>query len=152
RGHQTAMKLPHPSKSFLYLCDLLLCIVFFHCLVPTTVSASVRSNVTLPCYARTEKQIADDTVNILWKKDDQTVVQVQKGITTYGSGFKGRASVSLHHYKDGDLSLNILRVTTSDKGLYRCYHRDTEEHGYPTRWVKSLVSTLLLWRVRFKSN
>uniref|UniRef100_A0A671KH04 Ig-like domain-containing protein n=1 Tax=Sinocyclocheilus anshuiensis TaxID=1608454 RepID=A0A671KH04_9TELE len=128
---------------------------FFKILFPArTVSRwnAFRSNVTLPCYARTEKQIADDTVNILWKKDDQTVVQVQKGITTYGSGFKGRASVSLHHYKDGDLSLNILRVTPSDKGLYRCYHRDTEEHGYPTRWVKSLVSTLLLWRVRFKSN
>ncbi len=112
-------------------CNLMLCIVFFHCLVPTTVSASVRSNVTLPCYAPTEKQIADDTVNILWKKDDQMVLQVQTGITTYGSGFEGRASVSLHHYKDGDLSLNILGVTTSDKGLYRCYHRTTEEHGYP---------------------
>ncbi len=112
-------------------CNLMLCIVFFHCLVPTTVSASVRRNVTLPCYARTEKQIADDTVNILWKKDDQMVLQVQKGNTTYGSGFEGRASVSLHHYKDGDLSLNILGVTTSDKGLYRCYHRTTEDHGYP---------------------
>uniref|UniRef100_A0A8C1WWG1 Uncharacterized protein n=1 Tax=Cyprinus carpio TaxID=7962 RepID=A0A8C1WWG1_CYPCA len=76
-------------------CDLMLCIVSFHCLVPTTVSTSVNSNVTLPCYARTEKQITDDTVNILWKKDDRTVLQVQKGITTYGSGFTGRVLVSL---------------------------------------------------------
>lgn len=112
-------------------CDLMLCIVSFHCLVPTTVSTSVNSNVTLPCYARTEKQITDDTVNILWKKDDRTVLQVQKGITTYGSGFTGRVLVSLHYYKDGDLSLNMVRVTMSDKGLYRCYHRTTEEQGYP---------------------
>ncbi len=103
----------------------------FQCLVPTTVNVSVRGNVTLPCYARTEKQITDDAVNILWKKDDQTVLQVHKGNTKYGSGFTGRASVSLHHYKDGDLSLNMLRVTTSDKGLYRCYHNTDEEHGYP---------------------
>ncbi|KAI2668289.1 Programmed cell death 1 ligand 1 [Labeo rohita] len=91
----------------------------------------VRSNITLPCYARTEKQIADDSVNILWKKDDQIVLQVQKGITTYGSGFRGRALVSLPRYKDGDLSVDILRVTTSDKGLYQCYYSANDEHGYP---------------------
>ncbi|XP_042572563.1 uncharacterized protein LOC109096774 isoform X2 [Cyprinus carpio] len=107
--------------------------------VPTTVSVSVSGNVTLPCYARTEKTIADDSVNILWNKDDQMVLQVQKGHTKYGSGFTERASVSLHHYKDGDLSLNILGVTTSDKGLYRCYHNTDEEHGYPS--AVSLIVT-----------
>lgn len=111
----------------------------FQCLVPTTVSVSVSGNVTLPCYARTEKTIADDSVNILWNKDDQMVLQVQKGHTKYGSGFTERASVSLHHYKDGDLSLNILGVTTSDKGLYRCYHNTDEEHGYPS--AVSLIVT-----------
>ncbi|XP_058635435.1 uncharacterized protein si:dkey-22i16.9 [Onychostoma macrolepis] len=114
------------------MCGLnLLCKFHLEVFVPTTVNVSVRGNVTLPCYARTEKQISDDAVNILWKKDDQTVLQIQKGITTYGSGFKCRASVSLHHYKDGDLSLNMLGVITSDKGLYRCYHNTDEEHGYP---------------------
>uniref|UniRef100_A0A8C1RMN2 Immunoglobulin V-set domain-containing protein n=1 Tax=Cyprinus carpio TaxID=7962 RepID=A0A8C1RMN2_CYPCA len=67
------------------------------------------------------------------------VLQVQKGHTKYGSGFTERASVSLHHYKDGDLSLNILGVTTSDKGLYRCYHNTDEEHGYPS--AVSLIVT-----------
>ncbi|XP_016090094.1 uncharacterized protein [Sinocyclocheilus grahami] len=138
---------------YLLMCNsVFLCRVHLEALVPTTVSASVKSNVTLPCYARTEKQIADDTVNILWKKDDQTVLQVQKGITTYGSGFKGRASVSLHHYKDGDLSLNILRVTTSDKGLYRCYHRDTEEHGYPAAVTFNVTADQKFYAKKFGDN
>lgn len=109
----------------------MLCFVSFHCLVPTTVNATIRSNVTLPCYARTEKRIADDAVKIYWKKDDQIVLQVQKGITNHGSSFTGRASVSLPHYKDGDLSLTIFWVTPADKGLYRCYHNTEEEHGHP---------------------
>ncbi|XP_067298761.1 uncharacterized protein si:dkey-22i16.9 [Pseudorasbora parva] len=108
-----------------------LCNFHLEVFVPTSVNTLIRGNVTLPCYARTEKKIADDAVNIFWKKDDQTVLEVQKGITKYGSGFTGRASVSLHHYKDGDLSLTILWVTTSDKGLYRCYHNTEEEHGHP---------------------
>lgn len=94
-------------------------------------NTTIRGNVTLPCYARTEKQIADDAVNIIWKKDDQMVLEVQKGIIKYGSGFTGRASVSLHLYKDGDLSLTIFSLRTSDKGLYRCYHSVEEEHGHP---------------------
>ncbi|KAL0146460.1 hypothetical protein M9458_058235 [Cirrhinus mrigala] len=108
-----------------------LCSFHLEALVPTTVSAPVRGNVTLPCYARTEKQMPDDAVNILWKKDDHMVLKVQKGMTTYGLGFTGRALVSLPRYKDGNLSLNIFGVTTSDKGLYRCYHRIEDEHGYP---------------------
>lgn len=115
------------SMRMTYVC----CFVSCHSLVPTTVNTPVRSNITLPCYARTEKQIADDSVNILWKKDDKIVLQVQKGITTYGSGFRGRALVSLPRYKDGDLSVDILRVTTSDKGLYQCYYSANDEHGYP---------------------
>ncbi|XP_043092460.1 uncharacterized protein si:dkey-22i16.9 [Puntigrus tetrazona] len=114
-----------------YCNAVFLCQFHLKVLVPATVSASVNSNITLHCYARTKKQVADDTVNVLWKKDDQIVFQVKNGITTYGPGFKGRASVSLPHYKDGDLSLNIHGVTTSDQGLFRCYHGDTDEHGYP---------------------
>lgn len=94
-------------------------------------NATIGQNVTLACYARTEKQITDDAVNILWKKDDQMVLQVKKGITKYGSSFTDRASVSLHQYKDGVISITIFSVTTSDKGLYRCYYSAEEEHGDP---------------------
>ncbi|XP_016416755.1 uncharacterized protein LOC107746920 isoform X1 [Sinocyclocheilus rhinocerous] len=138
---------------YMVKCDSVFrCEFHLEALVPTTVSTSVRSNVTLPCYARTEKRITDDAVNILWKKDGQTVLQVQKGITTYGSGFTGRASISLHHYKHGDLSLNMLRVTTSDKGLFRCYHRTTEEQGYPGAVTLNVTADQKFYAKKFGGN
>lgn len=134
-------------------CDsAFLCNFHLEALVPTTVSTSVYRNVTLPCYARTEKQITDDAVYILWKKDDRTVLQVQKGIATYGSGFTGRVSVSLYHYKEGDLSLNIFRVTPSDKGLYRCYHRTTEEQGYPGAVTLNVTADQKIYAKNFGEN
>ncbi|XP_051558680.1 uncharacterized protein si:dkey-22i16.9 isoform X2 [Myxocyprinus asiaticus] len=111
-------------------CDsAFVCRVYLEVFVPNTVNASFGDNVTLFCYARTEKNIDNNDVNILWKREDQTVLQVQNGITHHGSGFAGR--VSVNHYREGDLSLTILRVTTTDKGLYRCYHKTQEEHGHP---------------------
>ncbi|XP_057187122.1 uncharacterized protein si:dkey-22i16.9 [Triplophysa rosa] len=112
-------------------CDSeILCTVHLDVLVPTTVNASVQHNVTLPCYARTEKQMADDAMKILWKKDGEPFLEVKNGHTSYGSGFTQRASVSLNHYRDGDLSLSISMVTPSDSGLYQCYY-ETEEPGHP---------------------
>ncbi|XP_073698978.1 uncharacterized protein [Garra rufa] len=128
------------------------CRFHLEALVPTTVSTPVRSNITLHCYARTEKQIADDNVDILWKKDDKMVIQVQKGVTTYGSGFTGRASLSLPHYKDGDLSLNILGVTPSDKGLYRCYHRAEDMHGYPASVTLNVTAYQKVFEKKFGEN
>lgn len=102
----------------------------FQRLVPTSVNASVQHNVTLPCYARTEKLIADDAMKILWKKDGKLFLEVKNGHTSYGSGFTKRASVSLNDYRDGDLSLSISMVTLSDSGLYQCYY-ETEDPGHP---------------------
>ncbi|XP_077102549.1 uncharacterized protein LOC143753751 [Siphateles boraxobius] len=129
-----------------------LCRFHLEVFVPTTVNATIRSNVTLPCYARTEKQLADDAVNVLWKKDDQTVLQVQKGITSYGSSFTGRATVSLHHYKDGDLSLTIFWVTPADKGLYRCYHNTEEEHGHPGAVTLNVIAHQKFYAKKFGDN
>ncbi|XP_051993830.1 uncharacterized protein LOC127651837 [Xyrauchen texanus] len=113
-------------------CDsAFVCKVFLEVFVPNTVNASVGNNITLFCYARTEKTIADNDVNILWKREDKIVLEVQNGITHHGLGFTDRASVSLNGYRIGDLSLNIVGVTPSDKGLYRCYHKTQEEHGHP---------------------
>nr|XP_055060793.1 uncharacterized protein si:dkey-22i16.9 [Misgurnus anguillicaudatus]XP_055060794.1 uncharacterized protein si:dkey-22i16.9 [Misgurnus anguillicaudatus] len=106
------------------------CSVHLEVFVPSAVNASVRDNVTLHCYARTEKHIADEDVNIIWKRDDQTVLEVRNGIVNYGPGFEERFSVSLNHYKAGDLSLNISRVTPSDIGLYQCYHKSNKQ-GHP---------------------
>lgn len=96
-------------------------------------NASFQDNVILPCYAHTEKDIADDAVNILWTKEYQTpkkVAEVINGNASSGSGFK-RASLSPNHYRDGDLSLSVSKVTPSDNGLYLCYHGQTGEYGYP---------------------
>ncbi|XP_056586771.1 uncharacterized protein si:dkey-22i16.9 [Triplophysa dalaica] len=112
-------------------CDSeILCTVHLDVLVPTSVNASVQHNVTLPCYARTEKLMADDAMKILWKKDREPFLEVKNGHTSYGSGFTKRASVSLNDYRDGDLSLSISMVTLSDSGLYQCYY-ETEEPGHP---------------------
>ncbi|XP_073718518.1 uncharacterized protein [Misgurnus anguillicaudatus] len=106
------------------------CSVHLEVFVPSAVNASVGDNVTLPCYARTEKRIVDEDVNILWQREEQMVVEVKNGIVHYGSGFEERSSVSLNHYKAGDLSLNISRVTPSDIGLYLCYHK-SDKQGHP---------------------
>lgn len=106
------------------------CSTHLEVFVPSAVNASVRANVTLHCYARTEKRIADKAVNIFWKKEDQQVLEVKNGIVHYGSGFEERFSLSLNHYKAGDLSLNISRVTPSDSGLYLCYHK-SDKQGHP---------------------
>ncbi|XP_065121539.1 uncharacterized protein [Paramisgurnus dabryanus] len=107
-----------------------LCSVHLEVFVPSAVNASVQDNVTLHCFARTEKRIADKAVNIIWKRDDQIILEVKNGIVHYGPGFQERSSVSLNHYKSGDLSLNISRVTPSDSGLYLCYHK-SDEQGHP---------------------
>lgn len=108
-----------------------LCNSFLEVLFPVTVNVSVGEDVTLPCYAHTDKEVADDAVNILWKKGDHIAVQVQNGITNYGSGYAERAFVAVSGYKDGDLSFSIRRATTLDQGLYQCYHGTEEENGYP---------------------
>lgn len=104
------------------ICSTVLCNSFLEVLfpVPVTVNVSVREDVTLPCYAYTDKEVADDAVNILWKKGDHIAVQVQNGITNYGSGYAERAFVAVSGYKDGDLSFSIRRATTLDQGLYQC--------------------------------
>ncbi|XP_056092829.1 uncharacterized protein si:dkey-22i16.9 [Rhinichthys klamathensis goyatoka] len=138
---------------YMVLCDSkFLCRFHLEVFVPTTVNATFGSNITLPCYARTEKRITDDAVNVFWKKDDQTVLQVQKGITNHGLSFSGRATVSLDHYKDGDLSLTIFWVTTADKGLYRCYHNTEEEHGHPGAVTLNVIAHQKFCAKKFGDN
>ncbi|XP_073699430.1 uncharacterized protein [Garra rufa] len=108
-----------------------LCNSYLEVLFPVTVNVPIGQDITLPCYAHTDKEVADDAVNILWKKGDQIAVQVQNGITNYGSGYAKRASVSVSSYRDGNLSFSIHRATTVDKGLYQCYHSTEEEIGQP---------------------
>lgn len=112
-----------------YICycnNLELCRFHLEVVSPRLESASAGANVTLLCYADTKKNIRDHEIFIEWEKDGQRVVMLKDGDMAYGSGFKGRALVSLSQYKNGDLSLTLLQVQQSDGGLYRCTHRDKE--------------------------
>ncbi|KAL4609419.1 hypothetical protein GN956_G23818, partial [Arapaima gigas] len=83
-------------------------------------SALVGDPVTLPCYASVSKQTDDSELNIHWAKDGETVLRIQSGSLTAGSGFENRVNVSLDSVRLGDLSLTLSMVHLSDKGAYRC--------------------------------
>lgn len=134
-------------------CDsVFLCRFRLEAFVPTTINTTVRGKAKLPCYARTQKQISDETVNILWKKDDQVVLQVLNGIIKYGPRFTDRASVSLKDYKDGELSLTIHNASRSDAGLYQCYHKPSEEHGHPGAVTLHVAALEISWTKKFGEN
>lgn len=84
----------------------------------------------LPCYAATDKMIADKDISVQWERNGRPVVKLQKGKMSFGPGFEGRASVTMSQYKNGALSLTIHNVQQSDQGIYRCKHRH-EEPGQP---------------------
>ncbi|MFT7817615.1 uncharacterized protein LOC108927180, partial [Arapaima gigas] len=86
----------------------------------TEMSALVGDPVTLPCYASVSKQTDDSELNIHWAKDGETVLRIQSGSLTAGSGFENRVNVSLDSVRLGDLSLTLSMVHLSDKGAYRC--------------------------------
>ncbi|KAI4905850.1 hypothetical protein NFI96_021760, partial [Prochilodus magdalenae] len=99
-------------------------------LVPTAVNISVGSKATLPCYAETDKKTADSSAYVLWEKNEQQVLKLENGKTSYGSGFDQRATVSTESYRKGDLSLTFDQVQFSDSGLYRCSLKDGG-YGHP---------------------
>ncbi|KAK3510199.1 hypothetical protein QTP70_027763, partial [Hemibagrus guttatus] len=93
-------------------------------------SVCVGENVTLPCYAATDKTIHDNDISVQWEKDGRPVVTLKQGKMSYGPGFEGRALITASQYKNGNLSLTILKVQQSDTGIYSCKHRH-EEPGQP---------------------
>ncbi|MCJ8747596.1 hypothetical protein PDJAM_G00155390 [Pangasius djambal] len=97
---------------------------------PHPKNVCVGANVTIPCYANTDKRIPDDDIYVRWEKDGELVVTLQKGKMSYGPGFEGRGFITASQYKNGDMSLTIPKVQQSDGGVYRCTHRH-EERGQP---------------------
>ncbi|XP_060767159.1 uncharacterized protein LOC132874779 isoform X2 [Neoarius graeffei] len=97
---------------------------------PDLKSVCVGANVTIPCYADTDKRIPDNDISVQWKKDGKPFVNLQQGKINYGPGFKGRGFITASQYKKGDLSLTITKVQQSDGGTYCCIHRH-EELGQP---------------------
>ncbi|XP_046696017.1 uncharacterized protein LOC124379631 isoform X2 [Silurus meridionalis] len=95
-------------------------------IAPVPVNAAVGENVTIQLYARTEKNITDKDIVYQCEKDANPVVKLQKGIVSYGTGYEGRVSVSLDQYRNGDVSLTLLKVQETDAGIIRCTHRHEE--------------------------
>ncbi|XP_045067920.1 uncharacterized protein LOC121554560 isoform X1 [Coregonus clupeaformis] len=100
-------------------------------LVPPEISADFGDNVTLPCYGSTNKQATDGEMHVQWDKDGQTVLKIDPTNTTYGPGFMNRTSVTRDGYREGDLSLIITNVHSSDKGTYLCFFNRHSDPGYP---------------------
>ncbi|XP_055765944.1 uncharacterized protein LOC129841594 [Salvelinus fontinalis] len=100
-------------------------------LVPTEISAHVGDNVTLHCYGSTNKQVTNVEMYVQWEKDGQTVLKIDPTNTTYGPGFMNRTSVTRDGYGEGDLSLTITGVRSSDQGTYLCFFNRDNDPGYP---------------------
>ncbi|XP_064782805.1 uncharacterized protein LOC135507151 isoform X1 [Oncorhynchus masou masou] len=100
-------------------------------LVPTEISAHVGDNVTLHCYGSTKKQATDGEMYVQWEKDGQTVLKIDPTNTTFGPGFIDRTSVTWDGYGEGDLSLTITGVRSSDQGTYLCFFNSDSDPGYP---------------------
>ncbi|XP_026766291.3 uncharacterized protein LOC113524302 isoform X2 [Pangasianodon hypophthalmus] len=128
---------------YIFSCDKSeLCRKSLDVLAPVPVHAAVGENVTIPCYAHTNKIIADRDIMYRCEKDGELVVALQQGNVLYGPGFDvSRVSVSLDKYKHGDLSLTISNVQPSDAGTYRCTHRH-EEPVQPEAFTLTITTTL----------
>lgn len=93
--------------------------------VPSVVKAFEGENITLPCYGDTRRDVKD----VKWKKAEQNVLlytHANRSVTT-GSRF----SMAVEGFLDGDLSLHIDSVQTSDGGLYQCLIHDESQDGEP---------------------
>lgn len=82
--------------------------------------------MSIPCYALTDKRVPDDDISVQWEKDGEVVVKLERGAMSYGAGLEGRGFIAASQYKNGDLSLTILKTQPSDAGMYRCVHRHEE--------------------------
>lgn len=66
----------------------------------------------------------EDHLRIKWTKlegkAEKVVLVAHNGFVKVGQDYKGRVAVPTHPLSVGDASLIIVRVRTSDAGLYRC--------------------------------
>ncbi|KAK2819504.1 hypothetical protein Q7C36_021150 [Tachysurus vachellii] len=116
---------------YICYCDTLkICQFYLDVVFSSVKRVCVGADVILPCYAATDKMIADKDISVQWEKNGRPVVKLQKGKMSYSPDFEGRAFVTMSQYKYGALSLTIFNVQQSDQGIYRCKHRH-EEPGQP---------------------
>ncbi|XP_007244077.2 uncharacterized protein LOC103036856 [Astyanax mexicanus] len=110
------------------ICDVRLTV-----LVPISVKAAVLDRVILPCYWNTMK----DKAQFQWNMKDQMVLHFEDGKLTMGKDFEERFFYSEEGYWEGNLSLIINQVQSSDEGLYRCFV-NKDDKGYPHSYILSI--------------
>ncbi|XP_075397371.1 versican core protein isoform X2 [Tenrec ecaudatus] len=97
---------------------------------------SLSAKVSLPCHFSTMPTLppsyntASEVLRIKWSKievdrsgkdlKETTVLVAQNGTIKIGQDFQGRVSVPTHPDDVGDASLTVVRLRSSDAGLYRC--------------------------------
>ncbi|XP_063067094.1 uncharacterized protein LOC134458605 [Engraulis encrasicolus] len=87
---------------------------------PKEVEVIERGRVTLPCYGIINRRLADEQLNVLWKKDGYVVLNLTKGATHHYPGFGYRANIFLDGIRKGDMSMEIRKVELTDAGNYEC--------------------------------
>ncbi|KAG7458531.1 hypothetical protein MATL_G00221370 [Megalops atlanticus] len=100
-------------------------------LVPTMHSVPQGETLTLHCYVDINRHTRYKDLDFTWYKDGQLVCRVHSGYITYGPGFKDKVISSPNRTLDGDVSLTIPHVHTSDQGEYWCTSNKPERKGNP---------------------
>ncbi|XP_013855417.1 CD226 antigen, partial [Austrofundulus limnaeus] len=115
------------------------------------ISAETGQNITLPCRAPNKKPVVvvewDRTDlgsdHVLKFRDDDIYPDVQH------PSFKNRVDLQDRQMKDGDVSLVLKNVTTTDNGTYVCRlvysqtkrsRRNHQEHDYITKYYLQVVT------------
>uniref|UniRef100_A0A8B9RBF6 Ig-like domain-containing protein n=1 Tax=Astyanax mexicanus TaxID=7994 RepID=A0A8B9RBF6_ASTMX len=118
-----------------------------HSLVPISVKASVLDRVILPCYWNTMK----DKAQFQWNMKDQMVLHFEDGKLTMGKDFEERFFYSEEGYWEGNLSLIINQVCSSDEGLYRCFV-NKDDKGYPHSYILSVENVPYYQNIYFYTS
>uniref|UniRef100_A0A3B4ERX2 Ig-like domain-containing protein n=1 Tax=Pundamilia nyererei TaxID=303518 RepID=A0A3B4ERX2_9CICH len=139
------------SKGLLLLLILILrllyplCFVLFPLSDHKPITAESGQNVTLTCRAPNK-----DITAIEWKRADlgeeYVLVYRQKHFDTTEQhpSFKNRVDLQDRQMKDGDMSLIVNNVTTTDNGTYECrvYTRGENQNNAPETLICSINLTV----------
>ncbi|XP_014186829.1 butyrophilin subfamily 2 member A1 [Haplochromis burtoni] len=126
-----------------WLCWTLLSVsvVGFTCADHKPITAESGQNITLTCRAPNK-----DITAIEWKRADlgeeYVLVYRQKHFDTTEQhpSFKNRVDLQDRQMKDGDMSLIVNNVTTTDNGTYECrvYTRGENQNNAPETLICSI--------------